>query len=144
MFNCGLNLNYCSDEEKILWMAGTHGSEDGKSALTDIDMIDDDGHGFYQEDCRAFGIKAGPRRSKARRDSPLSEEKPFSNEDWKKLPTITKLAEKLESPPQGSPCNDKLMKKMDIRVAHMTYFYKNKEKLIRDINKECLINKQLI
>ena len=125
-------------------MTGSHGTKEGRSALTDIDMIDDDGHGFYQEDCRAFGIREGPRRSKERTDCPLSEEKPFSDEDWKRLPTITKLAEKSENPPQGSLSNDKLMKKMDIRVAHMTYFYKNKEKLIRDIKEERLIKQTRI
>ena len=43
---------------------------------------------------------------------------------------------------EGKPANEvnDLMKKMDIRVANMTYFYKNGEKLIRDINEECLIN----
>ena len=33
---------------------------------------------------------------------------------------------------------------MDIRVAHMTYFYKNKEKLIRDIKEERLIKQTRI
>ena len=117
-------------------MTGTHGSEDGRSALTDIEMIDDDGYGFYQEDCCKFGIKPGYRRSRGR--YPLSEEEPFSDKDWKRLPDITKPAEKLDNP--ESICNDELMKKMDIRVANMTYFYKNKEKLIRDINEERLIN----
>ena len=40
-----------SDEAKILVMSGTHGTEDGASALTDIDRNDvDDGNQFYQED----------------------------------------------------------------------------------------------
>ena len=137
MINSGLHLNHFSAEEKILWMTGTHGSEDGRSALTDIKMIDNDGHGFYQEDCWKFGIKAGYRRSKER--YPLSEEEPFSDEDWQRLPDITKPAEKLNNPPPESFCNNELMKKMDIRVANMTYFYKNEEKLIRDITEERLI-----
>ena len=123
-------------------MTGTHGSEDGRSALTDIDMIDDEGHGFYQEDCKTFGIESGPRRSK-NREGALKSKEPFSNEDWKKLhkkADITKPAEKLDNPSPDSFCNNELMKKMDIRVANMTYYYKNQEKLIRDINEERLIN----
>ena len=56
-------------------MTGTHGSEDGRSALTDIDMIDDDGHGFYQEDCWKFGIitvKGGVERDILSRKKSLS------------------------------------------------------------------------
>ena len=135
MINSWLHLNHFSAEEKILWMTGTHGSEDGRSALTDIDLTD---HGFYQEDCSAFGIEAGPKRSIQR--PPLSFQEPFSEWDWKKLPDITKPAVKLDDPPPNSFSNDELMKKCDIRVANMTYYYKNGEKLIKDINEERLIN----
>ena len=138
MINTRLHLDHFSAKEKILWMTGTHGRKDGRSALTDIDMIDNQGQGFYQEDCRKFGIKSGPRRGKTR--PPLSFQQPFSDEDWERLPEITKPAEKLDNPPPDSFCNNELMKKMDIRVANIPYFYKNKEKLIRDINEERLIN----
>ena len=124
-----------SAEEKVLWMTGTHGSEDGRSALTDIDMIE---HAFYEEDCSAFGIKAGPRRSNGR--PPLCFQEPLSDEDWRRLPDIAKSAEKLNDPPPDGLCHNELMKKMDIRVANITYFYKNKEKLIRDIYEERVIN----
>ena len=116
-------------------MTGTHGSENGRSALTDADETE---HSFYQEDCSAFGIEAGPGRGN--QSPPLCFQEPFSDEDWKKLPEITKPAEKLNDPPPDSLCYNELVKKMDIRVANMTYFYKNGEKLIRDINEECLIN----
>ena len=121
-------------------MTGTHGTKEGRSALTDIDMIDDEGFGFYQEDCWSFGIESGPRRTK-KRERALQSEEPFSEEDWKKLhkADITKPAKKLDNPPLNSFSNDELMKKCDIRVANMTYFYKNGEKLIRDINEERLI-----
>ena len=135
MINSRLHLDHFSAKEKILWMTGTHGSEDGRSALTDIKMTE---HSFYQEDCSTFGIKAGPRRNTNR--PPLCFQQPFSDADWQRLPDITKPAEKLDNPPPDSFCNNELMKKMDIRVANMTYFYKNGEKLIRDINEECLIN----
>ena len=116
-------------------MTGTQCSEDGRSVLTDADMTE---HIFYKEDCRSFGIDWGPMRSTNR--PPLCFQEPLSDEDWKRLPDITKPAEKLNNPPPDSLGNNELMKKMDIRVANMTYFYKNKEKLIRDINEERLIN----
>ena len=119
-------------------MTGTHGSEDGRSALTDFTMIDNQGQDFYQEDCWSFGLKAGPRRSTNR--PPLCFQQPFSDEDWKRLPDITKPAEKLDNPSPESFCNDELMKNMDVRVANIPYYYKNGEKLIREINEECLIN----
>ena len=113
-------------------MSGTHGTEDGVSALTDIDRINvDDGYEFYFEDCLEVGIKAGPRRIIER--PPLSLREPFSESDWMKLPDITKPAEKISPPPPDSLYNDELMKKMDIRVPNLTYYYKNKEKLIEDI-----------
>ena len=130
-------------------MSGTHGTEDGVSALTEIEIetIDEDGqpikidlieHGFYQEDCSKVGVKAGPSRTNQR--PPLSLREPFTEEDWRRLPDITKPAEKIIPAPPDSLGNDDLMKKMDIRVANMTYFYKNEEKLIRDINEERLID----
>ena len=130
-----------SEEAKILVMSGTHGTEDGVSALTEletkiliagrpvkVDLID---NMFYKEDCSMVGIVAGPSRTKQR--PPLSLRKPFTEVDWMRLPDITKPAEKMNPPPPGSLALDDLMKKMDIRVAHMTYYYKNKDKLIRDI-----------
>ena len=115
-------------------MSGTHGTEDGVSALTDIDRNDvKEGYEFYREDCRMVGIKAGPFRGQGR--PPLALRQPFSEEDWRRLPDITKPAEKITPPPPDSLGNDDLMKKMDIRVAHITYYYKNKKKLVRDIKK---------
>ena len=90
-----------SDEAKILVMSGTHGTEDGVSALTDIDRNDvNEGYGFYQEDCLKVGIKAGPRRVKER--PPLCFREPFSDLDWMKLPDITKPVEKISPPPPDS------------------------------------------
>ena len=115
-------------------MSGTHGTEDGVSALTDIDRNDvTEGYVFYQEDCTKVGIKAGPFRSEQR--PPLIFREPFSEVDWMKLPDITKPAEKISPPPPDSLYNDVLMKRMDIRVGHTIYYYKNKEKLIEDIKK---------
>ena len=48
-------------------MSGTHGTEDGVSALTDIDRNNvDEGYAFYVEDCLQVGVKAGPRRTDQR------------------------------------------------------------------------------
>ena len=124
-----------SEDAKILVMSGTHGTEDGASALTDIDRNDvKEGYTFYFEDCSKVGIKAGPLRSIQR--PPLKFREPFSEEDWTRLPDITKPAEKMTDPPL---CKDSLIKKMDVRIANMTYYYKNTNKLERDIKKECLI-----
>ena len=123
-------------------MTGTHGSEDGRSALTDIEMIDDDGYGFYQEDCCKFGIRAGYRRSRGR--YPLSEEEPFSDKDWKRLPDITKPAEVMEPPPPGSFYADEELKKMDIRVANMVYYYDYHDKLLDDISEVSMIYNNII
>ena len=92
-----------------------------------------EGYAFYQEDCSKVGIKAGPKRSDRR--PPLCLREPFSDLDWMRLPDITKPAEKISPPPPDCLYNDELMKKMDIRVPNLTYYYKNKEKLIRDIKK---------
>ena len=140
----GLVTIILSEDAKILVMSGTHGTEDGVSALTELEtkMTDKAGrtikvdlihHGFYKEDCRMVGIKAGPMRSNQR--PPLIFQEPFTEVDWMKLPDITKPAEKITPPPPDSLANDDLMKKMDIRVAHITYYYKNKNKLVRDIKK---------
>ena len=118
-------------------MSGTHGTEDGASALTDIDRNDvKEGYTFYFEDCSKVGIKAGPFRGQGR--PPLALRKPFSEEDWRRLPDLTKPAVKMRVPPPDSLGNDDLMKKMDIRVTHITYYYKNKNKLVRDIKKVVL------
>ena len=118
-------------------MSGTHGSEDGVSALTDIDRNNvDDGYEFYYEDCLQVGIKWGPRRIKER--PPLSLREPFPEMDWMRFPDLTKPAEKMTPPPPDGLANDDLMKNMDIRVANLTYYYKNKNKLIRDVKKEGL------
>ena len=119
-------------------ISGTHGTEDGVSALTDIERNDvNDGYTFYFEDCLKVGIKAGPKRGVLR--PPLSLREPFTEDDWRRLPDITKPAEKITPPPPDSLGNDYLMKKMDIRVANLTYYYKNKNKLINDIKNVGLI-----
>ena len=132
-------------------MSGTHGTEDGVSALTELEtkMIDKAGrtitvdlidHMFYQEDCRMVGIEAGPMRSNQR--PPLMFQEPFTEVDWMRLPDITNPAERISPPPPKSLSEDDLTKKMDIRVANLTYYYKNKDKLIRDINKVLEENKK--
>ena len=92
-------------------MSGTHGTEDGVSALTDIDRNDvTEGYAFYQEDCSKVGIKAGPRRSDQR--PPLCFREPFSELDWMRLPDITKPAEKISPPPPNSQVSSAPLKKI--------------------------------
>ena len=130
-------------------MTGSHGTEDGRSALTDINMTD---HALYEEDCKAFGIKPGPKRSKQR--PPFSCQQPLSDLDWMRLDKadITKPALKSQSalPLPDSICDeelkkkmDELMKNMDIRVVNMTYYYKNENKLISDISEESFLNNNI-
>ena len=128
-----------SEDAKILVMSGTHGTEEGVSALTDIEQNDPkEDYRFYLEDCHMVGIKAGPHMDKQR--PPLSLREPFSEKDWMRLPDIPKPAEKMTPPLPNTLAYDDLMKKMDIRVAHITYYYKNGKRLIKDIKEECLID----
>ena len=101
-------------------MTGTHGTESGKSGLTDSDLLV---HGFYQEDCRRVGVEAGYRRV---RGLPVR--------TWDNLPTINKPAVKLEPPPPGSFYDDEDLKGMDFRLANMSYYFGHNQKLIEDIN----------
>jgi len=78
------NENVLRHDAKILILSGSHGTEDGKSGLTDKSSeFVDEGYSFYREDCEFFGIKPGPK--KRSRSFPLK--------DWKDIPDITKPAE---------------------------------------------------
>ena len=80
-------------------------------------------HPFYYEDCQLVGVVPGPRRV----------ELPIGAWDWDRVPDITKPAEVVESPPPGSFYADEELKKMDIRVANMAYYYGYTDKLLDDI-----------
>ena len=69
------------------------------------------------------GVKAGPNRM---RGLPLS--------SWDGIPTITKPAEKIESPPPGSFYDDEELRGMDFRLANMSYYFGNSKKLTDDMN----------
>ena len=100
-------------------ISGTHGDA-GLSGLNDERSLD---HLFYQEDCRRVGVEAGPSRF---RGLPLR--------TWARLPTINKPAVKLEPPPPGSFYDDEDLKGMDFRLANMSYYFGNSEKLREDLN----------
>jgi len=99
-------------------LSGSHGTEDGRSGLTDKDQID---YKFYTEDCNLLGIKPGLERRRL----------PLTLTGWNGVPDITKPAEKVEN-------QDSLLQNMDIRVCNIAYYYDNSQKLIEDIQKEIL------
>ena len=100
-------------------ISGTHGFA-GRSGLNDLRSLD---HGSYCEDCKWVGVKAGPSRF---RGLPLR--------SWNGLPTINKPAVKLEPPPPGSFYDDEDLKGMDFRLANMSYYFGNSQKLRDDMN----------
>ena len=105
-------------------MSGTHGdppeteTQSGVSGLTDENKLF---HFFFKEDCQLVGIVPGPNRV----GLPIM--------SWKGIPDITKPAEVMESPPPGSFYADEELKKMDIRVANMAYYFGYEQKLLDDI-----------
>ena len=109
---------YFSDDSRVLILSGSHGTEDGRSGLTDKNLIY---YVFYKEDCELLGIKPGPEKR--------SQRLPLRN--WNGVPDITKPAEKVEN-------QDSLLQNMDIRVCNIAYYYDNSQKLIEDIQKEIL------
>ena len=69
----------------------------------------------------------GPFRTLSRLPIPAS--------DWERLPGITNPAEVVESPPPGSFYADGELKKMDIRLANMSYYFGHAQKFLDDIAK---------
>ena len=118
------------EDEKILVVTGTHGdppeteTESGVTGLTDKAKLD---HGLYFEDCRLVGVVPGHLRDPSRLPMPAR--------DWDKIPDITKPAQVVESPPPGSFYADEELKKMDIRLANMAYYFGYKDKFLDDIAK---------
>ena len=115
-------IQYFSGDAKVLIMSGTHcdpGTDSAVSGLTEKGQLH---HLFYKEDCQLVGVERGPGRSKL----PLS--------SWDGIPTINKPAEKLEPPPPGSFYDDEDLKRMDFRLANMSYYFGHTQKLIEDMN----------
>ena len=112
-------LKYFSANARVLIISGTHGDA-GLSGLNDERSLD---HVFYQEDCRRVGVEAGPSRV---RGLPVW--------TWEGLPTINKPAERIEPPPPGSFYEDEDLKGMDVRLANMSYYFGNSQKLREDMN----------
>ena len=122
------------ENEKILVVSGTHGdppeteTQSGVSGLSEKSSLD---HRFYNEDCKQVGVVPGPRRIRL----------PIQAWDWERIPVITKPAEVMESPPPGSFYADEELKKMDIRVANMAYYFGHEQKLLDDIAEVLHFNK---
>ena len=110
-------------------ITGTHGNPDGESGLSDKGSLKK--QNFYNEDCRFVGVKAGPTIKLDK--LPLS--------SWDGVPDITKPAEKLDPSLMSDDCyyKDELLKEMDIRLANMSYYHDNGDKLVNDINEESFI-----
>ena len=125
-------VNICfRHDSKILILSGSHGTEDGKSGLTDKSSeFVDEGYSFYLEDCMFFGIKPGPK--KRSRSFPLK--------DWNGIPDITQPAEKVES----FVLLDGFLQNMDIRVCNICYYHGHGEKLVEDIQKVSCLDVNLI
>ena len=88
-----------------------------------MDRLD---HFFYVEDCRMVGVKKGPSRRRV----------PVHRSEWNtKVPMITKPSEKLDPLPEGCFYRDDFLKKMDIRLANMAYYFGYKDKFLDDIAK---------
>ena len=103
-------------------MSGSHGSEDGKTGLTDKDERNvDQGYAFYREDCELLGVKPGPHKRSQR--LPLR--------DWNGVPDITKPAEKGDI--ESSFVTGSVLENMDIRVCNICYYHGHSQKLIDDI-----------
>ena len=133
-----LNIIF-SENGRILVFSGTHGDppsteeQSGVSGLTDKTKLD---NSFYFEDCKLVGVKPGASRA--------LERLPMPAKDWERLPDITKPAEVVESPPPGSFYADEELKKMDIRVANMVYYYDYHDKLLDDISEVSMIYNNII
>ena len=115
-------------------MSGTHGdppesgSHSGVSGLTDKDLL---AHHFYKEDCELVGIVPGPNRTS--RNLPINWE--GERESLLKHADITRKPERMENPSDESFAKDELVNKLETRVANMSYYFGNTQKLLNDISK---------
>ena len=89
-------------------------------------------HKFYKEDCKRVGVNPG--------DSLEIEQLPVPLSMWERLPTITKLADKIaeEDQPRDSFYADTDLQNMDIRLGNMAYYYGHQQKLLDDIGQESI------
>ena len=130
-------IQYFSEDEKILIMSGTHGdlpkseTQSGVSGLTDKNQLV---HHFYKEDCELVGIEPGPSRRLGNLPIDWEGEKE-SRETFRKQADITRKPERMENPSDESFAKDELVNKMDVRVANMSYYFGNTQKLLGDITK---------
>ena len=53
---------------------------------------------------------------------------------WEGIPTVNKPAVKIEPPPAGSFYDDEELRGMDFRLANMSYYFGNSQKLADDMN----------
>ena len=113
-------------DARILIITGTHGLKDGDSGLKWKIYLD---HRFYKQDCHTVGVLPGPEVTKIEQLTKL----PMKTWD-PKYPDIRKPAVRVEPPPPDSFYADEEMKQMDFRLANMSYYHQQEQKLIDDIN----------
>ena len=109
---------YLTNEEstKVLILSGSHGNEDGHSALSDISQHDEQ---LYKDDCLSVGLK--PIKPKLLVMKDLS------------IPDITKIEKlNLNYFPNCFLC-DKDISNITFQVTNISYYHKNEEQLIDDI-----------
>ena len=90
---------------KILILSGTHGSEDGRSVLTDLKLTE---RTFYVRDCNAIGFSA--------KDVILSINEPRQKKSMK-----------------SAMANDPNLDQMTFQVLNLANYHQNEDKLIEDI-----------
>ena len=97
-------------------VTGTHGEkpgdpeiEAGASGLTDREELDEN---FYKQDCKRVGIQTGTN--------------------------VNERARRMEPPPRDSFYEDQDIKRMDIRLANMTYYHNNQDIFIDHIKEETI------
>ena len=107
-----IKILYFSNTAKILIITGTHGSESGLSGLSVKKCLEEE---FYFEDCKSVGVKADG-------------------------PDITRPAVKLGPSEMTDDCyyKDEQLKEMDFRLADMSVYHGRGDKLLEDIDQECL------
>ena len=101
---------------KVLILTGSHGNEDGHSALSDISQHDEQ---LYKDDCLSVGLKPIKPKLLIIKDP--------------SIPDITKIEKlNLDYFPNCFLC-DKDISNITFQVTNISYYHKNEEQLIDDI-----------
>ena len=111
-----------AESTRVLILSGTHGDEDGYSALTDILKSDEQ---FYKGDCERVGLKPVKQRMDFQKHSVTNHS----------IPDITKMEKLNLNIFQNCFLCDEKISKVTFQVTNIAYYHKKEEKLIYDIQK---------